>query len=140
MNAFRRFALAAVCLSICAAAIASPNLVGKWKGRITGLPSMGKATTPQQQKMMDSMMVKIKAMVINLTLKADKTFTITVSNSPMPAANNSDSGTWSQKGQSLILTGKGKSGKPHTQTLDLSKDFKTISHSERGASVQFKKG
>lgn len=140
MNQFRKLVLASALLAISVAALASPNLVGKWNGHITSFPNMPKASTPQEQKQVSAMMAKIKKMVITINLKSNKTFTATVTGFPMGGVDKkTQTGTWSLNGSTLSLTGKESNGKSHTQTFDLAKNGRSFSTSQMGATVLFKK-
>ncbi|MDR3690460.1 MAG: hypothetical protein P4L46_13870 [Fimbriimonas sp.] len=82
-------------------AIAGP-VTGVWHGHIKvfrqNLPA---APNPQAQAQMNTMIQKQEQMVVNLTLKADHTFTVSMGGTD----KNSQTGTWAQTGASLSLQG-----------------------------------
>lgn len=104
-------ALAAVAVS----AIAQ-NPVGAWKGKIQmDASSMPKAQNAQQKQLIDKMLAQMKSMTLGLNMKANKTFTIDVpSVGGQPGMKGE--GTWSQKGNSVILVTTKQNGKPPTNS------------------------
>ncbi|HWA84547.1 MAG TPA: hypothetical protein VG820_13980, partial [Fimbriimonadaceae bacterium] len=97
-----------------------------WKGHIiVDASKMDKTLTPQQQQMVKQSIAATKTMVITLTMKANKTYTASVSGSP---ASSTDTGTWKQAGNKVTMTGSKPTpnGKPDVQTLTLSKDGKSM--------------
>lgn len=103
------------------------GVVGVWKGHVVvDTSKMSKTLTPQQQQMIQQSIAATKSMVITLTIKANKTYTASVSGAP--GAPSTDTGTWKQSGNSVTMTGSkpGPSGKPDSQTMTLSKDGKTM--------------
>jgi hypothetical protein len=75
----------------------------------------------------------MKKMSFNLTMKADKTYTISVEGLPQAqsSSNSKDSGNWSQSGKTITLKSTKKENKgpngDKPQTLTLSADGKTLS-------------
>ncbi len=132
MNKFLKVSLAVTTAAIMTAAIASTNVTGAWKGKILlDVSKMPKAQNPQQQQMMDGVLAGIKKMSINLSLNANKTFTMSASGLPQNAPNKKAEGTWTQSGNALTLKitkedGKAPTMKQEPQVITVSADGKTL--------------
>lgn len=102
---------------------ASP--VGHWTGKMTiKMPTLPPSANPQQKAMMQKVMSQMAQARIMLDLKANKTFTVSMSGMPQAAGAKTESGTWSQKGN-VVTTNQAKPGsKP--QSMNLSPDGKTM--------------
>lgn len=116
MKIFRAILLLST-LAFAVAAFADQSPVGTWKGHILIDASKMTLKDPSQIKMAQQQIAAAQKLDITLTIKADKTFT----GNPPPA-----SGTWSMKGNQLMLSVKGK---PNAQVFVLSKDGKTLTNS-----------
>ena len=107
--------------------------VGKWTGRISmKAPSIPANANPQQKAFVQQMVAQLAKARVLMTLKADKTFVMTVTGMPMAASQKPQMGKWSQKGNVVMLTstapamaGRPKP-KPSTQKATLSADGKTM--------------
>jgi hypothetical protein len=136
--------VAAAVLLIATAAVAGTNVVGAWKGKVEmDLSSLPKAQNAQQQQMMDKMMAQVKKMVINLTLKGNKTFTMSAVAAPPDGKTHTMTGSWSQKGNKITMVGKTEDGKPatdkdKTQTLTVNPNGKSMSLDMPGGGGQGK--
>ncbi|HVT14491.1 MAG TPA: hypothetical protein VHE55_19680 [Fimbriimonadaceae bacterium] len=127
MKFAQRFFVVATAVAALSVQVLAAGVVGVWKGHIVVDSSkMDKTLTPQQQQMMKQSIAATKSMVITLTMKADKTYSASVSGTP--GADNADTGTWKQAGNKITMTGSkpGPGGKPDVQTLVLSKDGKSM--------------
>jgi hypothetical protein len=105
---------------------------GTYSGKILiDKSKMPKAPNPEQQKQMDAMFAKIGLMKINLVMKSNKTFTISMEGGPLPKKNDAQ-GTWSQKGDTVTMKTTKQDGKDvsgangQVQNLTLSKDGRTL--------------
>lgn len=112
--------VAVASIAVCAFA-QSP--VGAWKGKIQmDVSKMPKAANPAQQKQMNEAMAKVKAITLNLNMKANKTFTISIP-AMMGQPGHTAEGTWTQSGKKVVLTSTKEDGKPpkkkEPQTLTL---------------------
>lgn len=113
-----------IALSLFSAAVAAPNPVGKWNGKVQiSMPPTPPNATPEQKAMMAKVFDGVKKMVIKLELKADKTFTVVSPNPGDGKPGKPQSGKWSQKGNTVTLTDP--KGQP--QEFTLSADGKTLS-------------
>ena len=135
-------ALAAVALI----AFAQSGVLGTWKGKVTvNVAKLPKVDGKEGQKMIEQMKAMLSKMTMTLVMKPNKTFTVTVSNLPGKAANQSAGGNWTQAGTKVTLTTTTENGKPakkkEVQTLMLSADGKkmnmNIPEANGAASVTF---
>lgn len=99
----------------------------------------------EQKKQVDAMIQQMQAMTLKLSVKADKTFSITVPGQAMggqkvPASTST--GTWVQSGKSVTMTTKKRDGKDlpagkgNSQTMTISADGKTMTMVPAGAEAQ----
>lgn len=102
---------------------ASP--VGVWKGKIQfKAPNLPATMNPQQKAMVQQQLAMVQKMQIVLNIKANKTFTASVSGGPAGANQKQQNGTWTQNGNNLVMTdAKSKTA----QTFALSANGKTLS-------------
>lgn len=122
-----------ICATLATVAVAfAANAAGTYSGKIVlDKSKLPKGQNAEQQKMINDSLAKVAQMKINLSLKANKTFTITMSGGPMPKASNAE-GTWTQSGNKVTMKttkqdGKSVSGQQgETQNLTLSGDGKTL--------------
>lgn len=137
-NSLRTF-LVLTLAATCALAFAQ-NVTGAWKGKIK--MDMSKMPAPkdeQGKKMMAQVKDMMAKITINLTLNANKTYTIKATGIPGKEASQTSEGTWSQSGKSITVTPTKENGKKATgenakkQTLTISADGKTISMMVPGA-------
>lgn len=122
-------ALGALALAAVAFA-ASP--VGNYSGKIVlDKSKLPKGQNAQQQKMIDDGIAQVAKMKVDLAIKSNKTFNITMSGGPLSKPSTAE-GTWSQSGNTVNLKttkqdGKKVEGKAgQTQTMTMSKDGKTL--------------
>jgi hypothetical protein len=100
--------VAVASIAVCAFA-QSP--VGAWKGKILmDMTKMPKAANAAQQKQMNDAMAKVKAITLNLNMKANKTFTISIP-AMMGQPGHTAEGTWVQSGKKITLTSTKEDGK-----------------------------
>ena len=108
MNTTRRLLVGLAAISLCALSLAS-NPVGHWRGKIhldaSKMPKSSQMDAEQQKKFMAQMKTMMEKMVIELNLKKDHTFIVHVTGAPNQAGSQDQHGTWSQKGDTLTLTG-----------------------------------
>jgi len=105
-------AIAALTLLTVAAFAQSP--VGSWKGKIKmDASTMPKAQNAQQQEAMNKAMAQLSSMTLMLTMKGDKTYTVSVPGMMGQPAHKSE-GKWSQKGNQITMTTVKNDGKPAT--------------------------
>ena len=115
--------LATGLLAAAFASAASP--VGAWTGKIQiKMPPMPANTPPAQKAMVTKMMADIQKAKFLLTVNANKTYTMKIVGMRANSGKTSDSGTWSQTGNSVSF----KEGKPggKSQAMVLSKDGKKM--------------
>jgi hypothetical protein len=128
----KKLSLGLIALATCllATSAVAQSAAGTWKGKLKmDLSAMPKMQDPKMQAMIQQQMDMVKKMVLNLSLKSDKTYSITVTGLPKdaPSGNTKDAGTWSQTGDTVTIKStmkKGNMNKP--QTLMLSKDKKIL--------------
>ncbi len=88
------------------------NPVGAWKGKLNvNTATMPKASTPEQQKMIDKLLAQVKAATLKLDMKANKTFAIQIPSIAGQRARNAE-GKWSQSGRTITLITTKEDGKP----------------------------
>lgn len=115
------------------------GVVGAWKGKMDlDTSALPKGQNPEQQKAMVEMVKKMMGnMSMNLTLNADKTFTMVVTGLPanpqtqQKGQDQKAKGKWVQKGNTITLTvteanGQKPKGENKPQSLTVSKDGKTL--------------
>jgi hypothetical protein len=133
----KRVWMAAVCSVALISAAFAGSPVGKWKGKISAsIPKLPESATAEQKKQVADGMAMIAKMVIEMDVKADKTYTVNITGGPQ--SQPPQKGNWSQKGNVVIFTSqKNQSG----QKMNLSNDGKTMKASmgsgAQGASVTF---
>ena len=135
LNFKRILATAAIVATFVTASIAA-SPVGSWTGRIVldKMPAIPANTPPEQKKMINDMISKLKLYRIAMVVKGNKSFTITAPPMPMMGdkTGNKAEGTWKQSGTKVTFTttkdnGKapvGENAKPKDATL--SADGKTL--------------
>lgn len=119
------------CLVLAASGFAQ-ELVGKWFGRLTvDWSKLPKMDDPQMKKQLEEARKMIEKIRQVLELKADKTYTSSMTGASQPATAE---GTWAFAGDTLTLTPKKRNGKVVTvgedskpRKLTLSKDKKQLS-------------
>ncbi len=128
---------AAVVVLMSSALAASP--VGKWKGKVSvSAPPMPANATDAQKKQVEQAMAMVKAMVINMDVKSNKTYVVTVTGGPQQP--KPESGTWAQKGSAVIFTSpKSKQGQKMTLSADGKKMTVTMGAGPQAATVTFTK-
>ena len=101
------------------------NPVGKWTGKMMiKMPTLPPSANPQQKAMMEKVMSQMSQARITLDLKANKTFTVSMTGMPQAQGAKTETGMWSQKGN-VVTTTQAKAGsKP--QSMTLSPDGKTL--------------
>ena len=128
MKHIKHLLAALIVLSIGVSALASPNVTGKWKGKLhISLPALPPNLTAEQKQAVAAQMAKVKAATIILNLKGDKTYTASAQG--MPGTDQTDTGTWTISGNTLTMTSTKKKKKPgmdKPQKLTISSDGKTI--------------
>jgi hypothetical protein len=123
MNSFKFSAVAFTIAALGTSALAQ-NAVGTWNGHI----EMGKLpippnATPQQRQQAEAGLAMVKKMVIVLTLKKDKSYSVLINGF---GQNQTETGNWSQAGKTLTLTSAKKRGGMDKQAATLSADGKTL--------------
>ncbi|MFY9234578.1 MAG: hypothetical protein WAO58_08980 [Fimbriimonadaceae bacterium] len=112
--AYKFFAVAAA-LTVLAVAGVAQNLIGTWTGKVQiDASKMPKGQNPEQQKMIDSSLAVVKKMRISVNLRANKTYTATVSGVPGGTKGQASEGTWKVQGGKLWLTSLKENGKAST--------------------------
>gem|GEM_PF-6221708 len=121
MNALRKLSVALTLLGLIALAGAGLSPVGTWKGRIVAVATKGKATPADSQQI-----ARMRTVVAEIVIKADKTFTSRASGTGRPA--HIEKGTWKLAGHTLTLTTmiKSRANPGRTESLTMSKDGKTM--------------
>lgn len=138
LNIKRFLATAAMVATLVSATLAA-SPVGSWVGKIVldKAPAIPKDATPEQKKMMTSMIEMMKKMQFTLKVNKDKTFTITTPPMMGQPANKGE-GTWTQKGSTVTIKMTKDNGKPVTgpkansRDLTLSADGKKLTLSSKG--------
>jgi len=119
-----------------ACAIAGTSPVGNWTGRIVvDTSKMATKPDPQTQEKIRTGIQAAQKVVISMTFKANKTFTAKTSGGPV--AGKTQTGTWSQSGNTVTLTRSDKApdGKLHSQVFTMSKNGKTLSFTIPGGAM-----
>jgi len=111
-------------------AMAAPNAVGKWKGKIQfTLPKLPPNLTPQQRQMIDQQLAQVRKMTLNLNLQQGGKYSMLVTGGPAGMKNNTDTGTWSQSGNTVTIKSAKKSQNPQAnkpQNLTLAANGRTM--------------
>jgi len=134
MNRTARFPLILAFVHfIAACATAGNSPVGTWTGRI--VVDISKITTkpdPQTMARIRQGAQQAKKIVISMTFKSNKTFAENFTGGQAPS--KAQTGTWSQSGNTVTLTGSEKrpDGKLHSQVFTMAKNGKTLSLSSTG--------
>jgi len=116
-------ALGSVCLA------ASP--VGKWKGKVGGsMPPLPANANAQQKQQYDAAKAMVAKIVINLELKSNNTYSVTVDGGPQKAP--AETGSWSAKGNTITVTST-KGGQKRSQSMTLSADGSKLTMSPQGS-------
>jgi len=134
-HSFRLALILGFALSLVAAALAS-SPVGTWTGRIVvDTSKMTPPKDPQTQSAIRQQIQMAQKIMITITFKADKTFTAKSTGAPRPP--KTQTGTWSQSGNTVILTPTqaSPSGKPLSQSFTMSKNGKTLTSTLPGAQM-----
>jgi len=125
---FQKLVSGVILFSFCVAAIASPNIVGKWKGKFEVDWSKAAGKMPPDQ--LAKLKKQIASMKLSFEFKANKTFT--ASGTP----RGPQSGSWSETGNQVdLMTPQSK----QKQSFSLSKDGKTMTFSKMGATFTLTK-
>ena len=115
MNQLIKVSVLVCALSAFAASAIAGDITGNWKGRIKiDISKISKAPNAAAHSKMMARIPQVQQMVINLSLKADHTFSESAQGGP------SRSGTWTLNGNtiSLATTVNGKiQGKPDVFTI-----------------------
>lgn len=122
-----------------ASAAMAQNVVGAWKGKMDlDMSAMPQGQNAEQQKAMVEMVKKMMGnMSMNLTLNANKTFSMVVTGIPQnpqskeKMKDQTAKGKWTQVGSKITLTiteanGTKPKGDNKPQTLTVAKDGKTL--------------
>ena len=128
MNISRRFLVFVVaCCALSSIALAAGSVVGAWKGHVVmNMTNLPKNLTPQQKQMVDQGMAQIKSMVLTLNFKAGGAYVATATGGPMKKTDT-QTGTWKQTGNNVVLTQKKKDGTPgKPETFKLAPNGKTL--------------
>ena len=109
------------------------DITGAWKGKLkVDLSKLPKPKDATQQKQMDDVVKMISGIKVDLTMKANKTFTLKVAGLPQAPAGNGKAapsgqnaeGTWTQKGSVITLkitksNGAAPKGENPPQTMNV---------------------
>jgi hypothetical protein len=129
--------VAAAVLLLATSALAATNVVGAWKGRLEiNAAAMPKGETKEEQKMMETMMIKLKKVVMNLQVNANKTFTLSAVD--LDGHAQKASGTWKQSGNTVTLNITKEEGKPKPSStkslvMTVAKNGKSMTLVPKGA-------
>jgi hypothetical protein len=129
MTTCNRFFVGFALICIAALAWCQPKVEGTWKGKIMIPADAYKSAPKEQQAQAKAGLEIIKKTKFVLTLKADKTYSNSISLEKQKSRTSS--GKWVQAGSTLTLTremadGKKNPGKP--QKFTLSADGKTLTY------------
>ena len=105
--------------------------VGAWKGKLNiKLPAPKPDATAQQKAEYAKAKAQLAKAVFNLSLKANKTWSLKASGVPMGPNGGEQTGTWALNGKTVTLTGnpnpKNPNFTPPPQNANLSADGKTL--------------
>lgn len=118
------------------------TVTGTWKGHLDiKMPPQAASANAQQQEMMKKMMDSFKKMVFVLSLKGNKTYSLTVQGLPAGTPNAGDTtqtGKWTQKGNSVTMTPNPKKDKPAEPAVTLTLAGKTLTLIPPGSAGQGK--
>jgi hypothetical protein len=117
---FSKGALAILLLAVCAAAMAAPNVVGHWTGKVHVDISKLPPQVQKNPKAIEQIKTMIPKLSISLTLKADKTYTATALGLPASQkGDKTDTGTYTITGNTLKMTSKNKKKMGQTPPLTI---------------------
>jgi len=131
VNYTKKAGVLALSLAALTSAAFAGQLTGTWHGHIKINMASMPANMPAAQKEQAMKSIKMtESMVVNLTLKADHTFVVTMTGMPKAAGKSpqNEGGTWSQSGSTVSIQGV-KDGKKmgNPQVFTLAKDGKSFS-------------
>jgi hypothetical protein len=125
---FQKLVSGVILFSLCVAAIASPNIVGKWKGKIEVDWSKAAGKMPPEQ--LAKLKKQLSSMKLSFEFRANKTFTATGS------PRGPQSGSWNETGNQVELT---TPQSKQQQSFALSKNGKTMTFTKMGATFTLTK-
>jgi hypothetical protein len=80
------------------------NPAGAWKGKLNiKMPPLPASATPEQKAQYTKGKAQLAKAVLNLNLKANKTWTMTATGVPMGPGGNTQTGTWTVNGRTITL-------------------------------------
>ncbi|RYG47872.1 hypothetical protein EON79_06165 [bacterium] len=114
-------------LALSAAALAAPSPVGKWVGKIDfKFPPVPANAPAEQKKMYESVKASMVKMRLPLTVNANKTWSIVITN-PQDGKKMTQKGTWTQSGNKVTFNSPTKPGrKDQPMVATLSPNGKTM--------------
>jgi hypothetical protein len=112
-------------------AIAAPNIVGAWKGKLTiNFSKIPNANNPQVRPMIERQAAMISKMTMNLNLAKSGSFVLKVGGLPGAGGSKTQTGTWTLKQDQVTLISSEK--KEPAKTFTLAKNGKAFSLDVQG--------
>ncbi len=122
-----KLALAVATLScVSVSAFGATQVLGAWKGKIhVDIAKLPRANDPKMKPILLQQIAVVAKAAFDLKISKDGTFKMTVSGAPPPAKNETQTGTWSLKGDQLTLMSLHRKQSAHPFTI--AKDGKSFS-------------